>query len=318
MTLPGNDRTARRLALRHLDYFLAVVEHGSITAAAEQLFVSASGVSQTIAELELRLGVTLFERSRSGSRPTPAGLALVGPARRALRAFDEVTARFDASPDGLSHHLSVISTPSLVQEPTSTLLGALHNRVPGVRITLAEPTGSFVSDAVQPVLSGTVDVAVTEQPEGPLPGSRVVRMSDLEVRLVCPPGTPAPRDGVFQIADVLSVGLIVAPLFESSDVYRRLQSIEPRIDRAIVVRTEHRDAFMLLARAGAGAVLLERVRAERAERLGCVVGGLAGLPPRRISAVARADRSTPVLEEFLALCSVGAAPALPDRSSDQS
>lgn len=301
MTAPGPDSGARRLALRHLDYFLAVVERGSITAAAEELFVAASGVSETIAQLELRLGVRLFERGRSGARPTPAGLALVGPARRALRAFDEATARFDASSAGPSH-LSVISTPSLVQEPTSTLLGALHERVPGVRITLEEPTGSFVSDAVQPVLSGTVDVAVTEHPEGPLPGSRVVRMPDLETRLVCPPGTPAPPDGVFEVADLLSIGLIVAPLFESSDVYRRLQSIEPRIDRAIVVRTEHRDAFMLLARTGAGAVLLGRRRAERAQRLGCVVGDLAGLPPRRISAVSRADRTSPVLEEFLALC----------------
>lgn len=291
----------RHLGLRHLEYFVAVVEHGSMAAAAESLFVASSGVSQTIAELEARLGTTLLERSRAGSRPTAAGQVLLESARRTLRAFDEATLP-DDSTASVPSSLAVLSTPSLLQEPTARLIGALHQRMSGVRITLTEPTGAFVSDAVQPVLAGTVDVAVTEHPEGLLPNARVVRIPDQLIRLVCPPGTPAPRDGVFEASDLLSIGLVVAPLFESSDVYRGMRAIEPRIHEAIVVRTEHRDALMTLARAGAGAVLLDRGRAERAAQLGCVVGDIAGLPLRRVSAVARADRTSPALEEFLRLC----------------
>lgn len=299
---PDADLTDRRLALRHLVHFLAVVERGSITGAAQTLIVAASGVSQTIAELESHLGVRLFERGRSGSQPTAAGLALVGPARRALGAFDEATTPPGESSDAPPSHLSVISTPSLVQEPTSPLLGALHQRLPGVRIVLAEPTGATVADAVQPVLAGAADVAVTELPEGTPPGARVVRLRDLEYHLVCPPGTRQSSEGAFEVAEILDIGLVVAPLFESSEVYRRLAGVEPRIDQAIVVRTEHRDALMMLARSGAGAVLLDAGRAERAAQLGCVVGRLVGVPPRRIAAVARADRSSPALEEFLSLC----------------
>lgn len=292
----------RRLGLRHLEHFIAVVETGSITGASARLFVASSGVSQTIAELEAVLGQTLFERGRTGSRATGAGLALIGPARRAVEAFADATSAPGEPGIVAAPHLSVLSTPSLVQEPTATVLGALHHTCGRVRVTLTEPSSSLVSDAVQPVLSGLVDVAITELPETQLAGARVIRMPDQDYRLVCPPGTPRPVDSTFRVADLLGIGLVVAPLFESSDVYRRLQAIEPEIDRAIVVRTEHRDAFMLLARAGAGAVLLDRERAERAERLGCVVGELEGLPPRRIAAVARAGRATAVLQEFLELC----------------
>ncbi|WP_313408411.1 LysR family transcriptional regulator [Aeromicrobium sp.] len=292
------------MRLRHLEYFVAVAEHGSIAAAANELYVAASGVSQTVAELESLLGARLFERSRSGSRPTAAGQTMLGPARRALEAFAAATSFDGESIDG-PHSLSVLSTPSLVLEPTSTLLGELNRRLPGVRIDLTEPTGAFVSDAVQPVLAGTVDVAITEHPEAPIVGTRIVRMRDQDTLLVCPPGTPAPPDGTFTSSDLLNIGLVVAPLFESSAVCAQLQAVEPRVTQAIVMRSEHRDAFLTLARAGAGAVLLERRRAERAATLGCVIGELAELPPRRISAVARADRGSPALEAFLDLCSEG-------------
>lgn len=301
MTRSTDDPGRRRLGLRHLEYFVAVVEHGSMAAAADVLFVAASGVSQTIAELEARVGTTLLERSRAGSRPTAAGQVLLGEARRALAAFDDATSPTDTASVGPTS-LAVLSTPSFVQEPTARLIGELHRQLPDSRITLTEPTGVFVSDAVQPVLAGTVDVAVTEHPDGPLPGARIVRIPDQVIRLVCPPGTPAPADGMFEIADLRTIGLIVSTMFETSEFYRRMRAIEPLAHEAIVVRTEHRDALMSLARAGAGAVFLDRDRAERAAQLGCVVGDLAGVPPRRVSAVARADRTSPALEAFLRLC----------------
>lgn len=291
----------RGIGLRHLSYFLAVIEEGSFVRAAETLYVAASGVSQTIAELEQHLDAVLFERSRSGSRPTYAGLSLVEPARRAVRSFDDaLNAQTDVT--WAAPLLSVLSTPSLIQEPTSSLIGALHRRMPDVRVALTEPTGLSVADALQPVLAEQVDVAVTEHPDNPPQGTRVVRMPAMDTWVVAPPGTPLPRDGSFTVGDLIEIGLVVAPLFESSDVYRRLQSVEPRIDRAVMVRTEHRDAFMRLAVAGAGAVLLERGRAQRAAQLGCVIGPLLGLAPRRISAVALQRRSSPPLEEFLRLC----------------
>jgi hypothetical protein len=79
----------------------------------------------------------------------------------------------------------------------------------------------------------------------------------------------------------MHIGLVVAPRFETSDVYRHLRSIEPRIDHAFVMRSQHRDAFADFAYEGVGAVILELSSAERASERGCTVGEILELPPRR-------------------------------------
>jgi len=65
-----DDHIGRRLRLRDLRVFFAVVEFGSIAKAAIQLRVSQPAVSQVIADLEHTLGVRLFDRSSRGVEPT--------------------------------------------------------------------------------------------------------------------------------------------------------------------------------------------------------------------------------------------------------
>ena len=74
-----------RLDLHHYATVLAIVETGSMTAAADQLAVSQSAVSHRLAEAERRLGQPLFDRRPARAlQPTPAGLILAQAAQRAL------------------------------------------------------------------------------------------------------------------------------------------------------------------------------------------------------------------------------------------
>src|SRR5262249_40194817 len=75
-----------QLQLRHLEVFLAAARHGNFSKAAEELEVSSSALSQTIAELEADIGegVRLFDRGQGGARLTDQGRALVHHAERLL------------------------------------------------------------------------------------------------------------------------------------------------------------------------------------------------------------------------------------------
>ncbi|WP_101951131.1 LysR family transcriptional regulator [Mycobacterium sp. 3519A] len=73
-----------------LEAFVAVVEEGSISAAARRLHVSQPAVSQTINALERRIGVELFLRSASGVVRTEAGQALLDEARAILSRLDQL------------------------------------------------------------------------------------------------------------------------------------------------------------------------------------------------------------------------------------
>jgi DNA-binding transcriptional LysR family regulator len=81
------DRVGRRVKLRDLHILLAVADAGSMTKAAEELAVSYPVVSKTISDLELTLGVKLFDRSISGVKPTHYGNALLSSS---VAVFDEM------------------------------------------------------------------------------------------------------------------------------------------------------------------------------------------------------------------------------------
>src|SRR6185295_17276856 len=77
----------RRLRLRDLHVFSAVVQCGSMAKAARQLGVSHPAVSEVIVDLEHVLGVRLLDRSAQGVEPTIYGDALL---KRSVAVFDEL------------------------------------------------------------------------------------------------------------------------------------------------------------------------------------------------------------------------------------
>ena len=75
------------MTLRQMEYFLAVVEEGSFTRAAERLFVSQPALSKQLRVLERQLGFRLFERVHSGVVLTRQGEALLPIVRDLLERW---------------------------------------------------------------------------------------------------------------------------------------------------------------------------------------------------------------------------------------
>ena len=77
------------MELRHLRYFVAVAEEGSLTLAAEKrLHTAQPSLSRQIRDLEYEVGVQLFSRSVHGVELTAAGKAFLDHARLALAQVD--------------------------------------------------------------------------------------------------------------------------------------------------------------------------------------------------------------------------------------
>lgn len=83
------------MELRELSAFVAVVEEGGLSAAARRLHVSQPALSQTISGLERELRVKLLERSSTGTRPTEAGVTLLGEARAVLARYEQAVRAMD-------------------------------------------------------------------------------------------------------------------------------------------------------------------------------------------------------------------------------
>lgn len=76
------------IELRHLQYIIATAEHGSFNRAAATFNIKQSTLSERVRDLEIRLGITLFERSSRGVAPTRAGTDFLIGARRVITEID--------------------------------------------------------------------------------------------------------------------------------------------------------------------------------------------------------------------------------------
>lgn len=74
----------------HLKYAIMVAETGSISKAAEKLYVAQPNVSRAIKELESDLNITIFDRNSKGMVVTPEGEQLIHYAKRILRQIDDM------------------------------------------------------------------------------------------------------------------------------------------------------------------------------------------------------------------------------------
>lgn len=94
------------MELKELEYIVAVAEEGSISRAAERLYLAQSSLSQYVARTEAELGVKLFRRTAGGVRPTAAGELYLRNARQMLLQYHQVRKQLtdlDAPIEGKIH-----------------------------------------------------------------------------------------------------------------------------------------------------------------------------------------------------------------------
>lgn len=123
---------------RAIRTFLAVVRSNSISGGARLLNISQPSVSNAIAQLEQTLGVSLFERSRSGIMLTPEGEALLRRAESIDSLLRDAEAEVKLASAGVAGPLRVGGTP-----------GALVSLLPDAVRRLEEQFGQFALHVVE-------------------------------------------------------------------------------------------------------------------------------------------------------------------------
>lgn len=145
------------MELRHLRYFIAVAEEGSLlTAAQRRLNTSQPSLSRQIRDLESEVGVQLLERQARGVALTPAGRVFLDHARLALLQVEAATdgARRTAEPQR-----PVLSMGFLVGLEVTWLphlLRILREEAPEVEVTLSTQSSPELALAL---MRGKLDVA---------------------------------------------------------------------------------------------------------------------------------------------------------------
>jgi DNA-binding transcriptional LysR family regulator len=147
------------LDLTSLRHFVAVCETGSITRAAEQEHIVTSAISKRLAQLEETLGVTLFERSRRGVAPTPAGETLLEHARAILGTTWRIVQDMEAYGAGVRGKVHLLGTVSAIAESLPDDVAAFM-KLPAHREIQVDIQEAVSREIVRRIAEGSASVGV--------------------------------------------------------------------------------------------------------------------------------------------------------------
>jgi len=145
------------MELRHLRYFVAVAETGSLTVAAERrLHTSQPSLSRQIRDLEDEVGAELFSRSARGVELTAAGKAFLDHARLALSQVDAAieAARRAARPSKQVFALGFLTGQEMTWLPRA--MQVLRDELPNIDVTVSSHYSPDLADALA---RGKLDLA---------------------------------------------------------------------------------------------------------------------------------------------------------------
>jgi DNA-binding transcriptional LysR family regulator len=153
------------MGIRELKTFVAVVERGSLSAAAETLYLSVPAVSAQIANLEQRLGAVLFDRTRKPARVTSAGQALVAKAREVLVLYEQIGESL-ADRSDLAGRFVLGSIPTALSSVIPKALLALRSAHPRMQVRVHHGLSPTFAELLR---HGEIDAAIISEPRAALP-----------------------------------------------------------------------------------------------------------------------------------------------------
>lgn len=140
-----------------LRLFVHVVEAASITHGAQRANLSLAAASERIRGLEIRLGVSLLDRSPRGVSPTAAGRALLYHARLVLRQLEHLHGEMTAFAKGVRAQVRLLSNTAALSEFLPEALAAFLAAHPTVDIDLEE---RLSHEIVRAVADGATDIGI--------------------------------------------------------------------------------------------------------------------------------------------------------------
>lgn len=149
------------ISVRQLHYFLALVQAGSFSRAAEAIGVTQSTLSAAIQALEAELGATLIDRTGRRMQMLPAGEDFLARARDIVALIEELPEHARQAERPLTTRLRMGVIPSIAPFLLPKVLPATAKAFPELQLTVRE---GLTRSLLESLRSGTLDVALVAHP----------------------------------------------------------------------------------------------------------------------------------------------------------
>ena len=228
--------------------FRTVAEKGNISAAAQELYISQSAVSQSIRQLEEQLQVRLFSRSPRGVTLTSEGQLLLEYVKRALGLLENGEEKLSQVRQLLAGELTIGASDTVTRTFLLPRLEAFHKEYPSIRIRILNGTTRMVLDLLH---AGQVDLAfASEAQDEKLYAQR--RCFDTHMLFVASPEYPCDFERAYTLEEMADFPLILLERKASSRLYIERFFREHGLDITPEIELGSHDLLIALAQIGLG------------------------------------------------------------------
>lgn len=235
-----------------LQLFIAVLEEGTIAAAAEREHIAAAAVSKRISELESQLRTQLLNRTNKGIEPTAAGIALLGLARRALHELDDISVQMQEYASGMRGHVRIFANISAITQFLPAEIKSFLAEYPQIQVNLEEKISTAVTKAVA---ENAADIGIfIMQPHGHQ--LEVFPYHEDKLVLITPADHPLATRKTISFADTLEYDYV--GLHTGSTINLQLQNAASELGRLVrfSIQVTSYDALCLMVGSGLGIGIL--------------------------------------------------------------
>ena len=255
----------KRITLRHLEAFRAIMVRRTVTGAAEMLAVTQPVVTRLIADLEERIAIPLFKRASGRLVPTPEAGLLFEDVHQSLMAIERIANAASSIKALKLAHLKIAAAPAMALSFLPRAVASFTSENSETLVSLETHSTPTVIDMVQ---SGRCDLGFA------MLNTRKTRHGDSEILV------SARMVGVVPVHHRLAGRKVLRPEdFESESFVAPSPLMEMRtkidammlshgVNRRINIETQHSSTIVKLVEAGAGIALIEPLAA------GAYTGGL--------------------------------------------
>ncbi|SDQ75370.1 DNA-binding transcriptional regulator, LysR family [Actinopolyspora saharensis] len=284
---------------RELEYFLAIAECGSFTAAAQTLRIAQPSLSHAIATLENRLGGRVFHRLPQGVALTPAGEALIEPARQVMRDLSTASESVREVLGLAGGRLDIVAQTTLAVDPLAELVGSFLRAHPKVAVHIADPELGW--DVTAAVRAGECELGMVDSTEEVLEDLASMVLPGREIQAVLPASAAPAERAELTPADLAELDWVSTPKGTATR-----EVIEETVGTRgggpnVMVETAHQAMIVPSVLAGAGATLLPASMAAEAGKQGATIMSLRPRVIRRGVLFWRRGPLSPSAAEFVRL-----------------
>jgi LysR family nitrogen assimilation transcriptional regulator len=250
------------LDIRQIRYFIKIVECGSLSKAAEQLYIAQPSLTLQVQYLETEFDTKLLIRSSQGVKPTEAGKRFYQQARAIIRQLENISQEIKSG-IGIETGSVVVGFPAPIALVLARpLFVRVQSKFPNIHLHIVENITGYLLELL---VNGRLDLAVTVR-DVEARGMSVQPLFDQDLYVYGNTGSALPENDICPMRELHGIPMVLPSAFQESRLRINRVFAQAGVDLNVIADIDSVSTLLSIAEAGLACTILPLSVASRCKK----------------------------------------------------